>query len=134
MEMLDVGDSLKKMLTDTKKPFDHKTILNYSLQIALGLAQLQYGGINHRDVKPSNVIVVDGVMKIIDFDISRIVAADKTKTVTTTNQQFSKLYASPYRLIQAYQNEKQVDENTAFREDSYSLGLVILELICHCHS
>ena len=40
LEMLDFGDSLKKVLVDNKEPFDHATILNFSLQIALGLAQL----------------------------------------------------------------------------------------------
>ena len=38
--MADYGDSLKKVLKDSKNPFDSKKILDFSLQIALGIAQL----------------------------------------------------------------------------------------------
>ena len=57
--------------------------------MAKGLAILQIGGVNHRDVKPSNFIVVDKVVKVIDFDISKPVSLindiEKAPTTTTFN-------------------------------------------------
>ena len=49
-------------------------MLEISLQMAKGLAILQIGGVNHRDVKPSNFIIVEKVIKVIDFDISKPVS------------------------------------------------------------
>lgn len=46
---------------------------NYILQLCNGLKKLHQCNIIHRDINPSNVMITfDGMLKIIDFDISRI--------------------------------------------------------------
>lgn len=67
----DYGDSMDKVLLNQKKPREYNDVLVKALQMSKGLAILQVGGVNHRDVKPSNFILVDNVIKVIDFDISK---------------------------------------------------------------
>ena len=65
---------MKDVMKMRKKPFTAREVLDISRQAALGLAQLQWGGIYHKDVKPSNMILVNKIVKIIDFDISRTIS------------------------------------------------------------
>ncbi|MBX5484538.1 MAG: serine/threonine protein kinase, partial [Myxococcaceae bacterium] len=52
-------------------------------EIAAALAQAHESGIIHRDLKPENVMVrEDGVLKLMDFGIARIVDRDDRMTMT----------------------------------------------------
>jgi serine/threonine protein kinase len=47
-------------------------IVNYVIQITLGLKHLKSNNIIHRDIKPSNILVSEkGLLKISDFGISK---------------------------------------------------------------
>ena len=101
--------------------------MDFASQISLGLAQLQWAGVNHRDVKPSNVIYCrSDELKIIDFDISKAKPAEGYSE-TTTISFLSKPYASPIRL----QGMESAPNSNSFQEDAYSLGVLLCELLVH---
>lgn len=52
------------------------TIRRYSVDIVAGLIYLHHKGITHRDIKPTNLLVFDGVIKLADFGCSSISAVE----------------------------------------------------------
>ena len=84
----------------------------YLLQIVQGVAYLHINKIIHRDLKPNNIFLKEGIIKIGDFNISKIKGVGPTtrqsKTLLTLE------YASPERL------EGKGDELM----DSWSIGCI----------
>ena len=66
------GETLQQRLERTGA-LSFADAANIALQIAAGLAKAHEQGIVHRDVKPSNIILLaDGGVKILDFGIARV--------------------------------------------------------------
>ncbi|MFO0741835.1 MAG: serine/threonine-protein kinase [Labilithrix sp.] len=125
MERLE-GDTLKALVEQA--PLDERTVADLMLQACEGLAHAHALGIVHRDVKPSNLFVLDGPppreLKVLDFGISRMTTYEayenqgKTETVTVTDS--AQLLGSPqYTSPEQLQNPSGVDE----RADIWSLGV-----------
>src|SRR4051794_6044252 len=70
MELVD-GRSLADLLTAGALPWRLAVLV--SAQVAAALAAAHTRGIVHRDVKPSNVMVTSGGVKLVDFGISATV-------------------------------------------------------------
>ena len=94
-------------------------VLDVTAQVALGLAYAHEHGIVHRDVKPSNIMLVrDGHVKITDFGIARMAsAAVRTQTGMVLG---SPKYMSPEQVV-----GKDIDQ----RSDIFSLGVMLYELL-----
>ena len=67
------GESLQARV-DRQGPLEAKEIMRIGIQAAAGLAAAHEQGVIHRDVKPANIIVVNGVLKIADFGLSKTIA------------------------------------------------------------
>jgi serine/threonine-protein kinase len=113
MEYLE-GPSLRQLLDD-HPPLAVSRVLEIGAQVARGLAYAHEHGVVHSDIKPANVILVNGRRpKITDFGIARIAG-------TSTGE----LAGSP-----KYMSPEQVrGEPLDGRTDVFSLGAVLYELL-----
>jgi serine/threonine-protein kinase len=117
MEFLQ-GRELRDILNDGKR-MPVEQVINIVAQVAQGLAYAHEHGIVHRDVKPSNIMIVrDGHVKITDFGIARMAsAAVRTQTGMVLG---SPKYMSP---------EQVVGKLTDQRSDIFSLGVMLYEML-----
>jgi len=116
MELLD-GEELRDVIARGGLPLD--TAVDVAAQVADGLAFAHERGIVHRDVKPSNIMVLrGGTVKIMDFGIARVRTSDvKTQTGLRLG---SPRYMAPEQLL-----GQSVDR----RADIFALGVVLYEML-----
>ena len=117
MEFLE-GKELKDILANGERSQVASTV-DWIAQVALGLSAAHENGIIHRDVKPSNIMIVrGGYAKITDFGIARM-SASAVKTMTGL------ILGSP-----RYMSPEQVIGRTLdHRTDIFSLGVVLYETL-----
>jgi serine/threonine protein kinase/tetratricopeptide (TPR) repeat protein len=99
------------------------------LDVCDAVQHAHHKGIIHRDIKPTNVMVVshDGkpVVKVIDFGVAKSIGQQLTdKTVYT---QFVQLIGTPLYMSPEQAGESGLDVDT--RSDIYSLGVLLYELL-----
>jgi hypothetical protein len=96
-----------------------KEVLRIGMQAALGLASAHRQGLIHRDVKPANILLENGVerVKITDFGLAR--AADDASLSQAGVIAGTPLYMSP---------EQARGEPLDARSDLFSLGSVLYTL------
>jgi len=117
MEFLQ-GRELRDIMNDGGLlPVDQ--VLDIVAQVAQGLAYAHEHEIVHRDVKPSNIMVVrDGHVKITDFGIARMASSSvRTQTGMVLG---SPKYMSPEQVM-----GKAIDQ----RSDIFSLGVMLYEML-----
>jgi beta-lactam-binding protein with PASTA domain/tRNA A-37 threonylcarbamoyl transferase component Bud32 len=90
--------------------------------VALALSRAHTGGLVHRDVKPSNIMITaNGQTKVTDFGIARAVTGNGDQTVTQTGMVIgTAAYLSPEQA-----QGRPVDA----RSDVYALGCVLYEML-----
>lgn len=109
------GESLEECIRRAG-PLPVESILRMGRQAALGLAAAHEVGLVHRDMKPANILLENGIqrVRITDFGLARAtddVSMTQTGTVTGTP-----LYMSP---------EQAGGEKIDHRSDLFSLGSVL---------
>ena len=88
------GDIYKKIQNQNGEYFKEEQILNWMVQILLGLNYIHKNGIIHRDIKPQNIFIQNShIICIGDFGIAKIVNQAQTQTMTSIIG--TPLYMSP---------------------------------------
>src|SRR5947208_9782511 len=117
MQFID-GPTLQKKLDRTGQ-LSLKEILRIGLQIAEGLAAAHRHGLVHRDVKPANILLENGIerVKLTDFGLAR---AGDDASLTRPG-----LIAGTPRYMSPEQAEGKLVDH---RSDLFSLGSVLYAL------
>jgi serine/threonine-protein kinase len=93
-------------------------------QLCEAVAYAHRNLIVHRDIKPGNVLVREGVAKLLDFGIAKLVEPDGTSVAMALTEAGDRLmtpdYASP---------EQVRGEPITTASDIYSLGVLLYELL-----
>lgn len=108
------GETLHKKLAGGPLGIDNA--LQYAIDIAQGLANAHNHHVVHRDIKPENIVItVEGVAKILDFGLAKLVhASSQAEGVLGTPE-----YMAP----------EQIHGHSDRRTDLWALGIVLYEML-----
>ncbi len=111
------GEDLQHRLT-RPDPMSLTRKLEIATEICDGLAYAHRRGLIHRDIKPANIFITDeGVVKILDFGLARMV----TSELTASNMMLGTLnYMAPEQI-----RGERIDH----RADIFSFGVVLYEIL-----
>ena len=126
MELLE-GETLRDKLTGAPVPV--RKAMEYSVQIAQGLAAAHEKGIVHRDLKPENLFVThDGRVKILDFGLAKLLPTESA----ATNAPTAAIGTEPGVVMGTvgYMSPEQVRARPAdHRSDIFSFGAILYEML-----
>ncbi|MBI5723607.1 MAG: serine/threonine protein kinase [Planctomycetes bacterium] len=109
------GHTLEKILEDTSGPMEVKAGLQILWRLAGALYDVHNAGIVHRDIKPGNIIISEGMQpKITDFGVAANMSGQTSLLMGTTK----------YMAPELFGGSGDVDG----RADMYSLGMIAYEM------
>ena len=122
------------------KKYGCEELLYVLRTLVTGFSILQQNGISHRDIKPENIILVEDdtfngefLYKISNFANScRLEIGDTT--ITAKSLKVLSKFAAPEvsKLFEQCQNDEMFDnEYNPFKADVFSLGILVLKMICY---
>ncbi len=110
------GLTLDKVMDPRRRLYPQEALC-YLRQIASALDYAHSKGVVHQDLKPSNIMVADGIVKIMDFGIARRV------------DDLALACADKVRGTAAYMAPEQEVGGAIKASDLYSLGVCLYEML-----
>ncbi|XP_053814651.1 serine/threonine-protein kinase Nek11 isoform X2 [Vidua chalybeata] len=107
---------------DSGKMFTQSQIIDWFIQLLLGVNYMHERRILHRDLKAKNIFLKDNLLKIGDFGVSCLLMGSCDLATTFTGTPY---YMSPEVL-------KHQGYNT--KSDIWSLGCILYEMCCMNHA
>lgn len=134
MEHVD-GPTLRELLD--AGPLDPNVALDLARQLAGGLQEAHDRGIVHRDLKPDNVMInSDGVLKILDFGLSKPLASRKRSQPAAPydadNDDTCESLTLPGTILGTleYMSPEQANGlRVDFRADQFAFGAILYEML-----
>ncbi|XP_053305175.1 serine/threonine-protein kinase Nek11-like [Spea bombifrons] len=107
---------LIKEQRNSSRPFPEAHVVEWFIQLLLGVNYLHERLVLHRDLKTKNVFLKDGAVKIGDFGVSRVLALPSDMATSFTGTPH---YMSPETFSSSGYNSKS---------DIWSLGCILYEI------
>jgi len=108
------GGTLREWL-DIRDSVNIKDNIIIFMQLLLGVKYLSENGVIHRDIKPNNIFLENGIIKLGDFGLS---------TLLYNWSELGSSYGSELYIDRTNYNIQDK------RFDIYSLGIILIELYC----
>ena len=105
-----------------QKYYSEYELFQIIYQLVKTLSLMQRYNVSHRDIKPQNILIINGIYKICDFGEARIIDGNG---LVIQHVRGSQLYMSPILFYAYNHNVSQVLHNT-YKSDVFSLGMCIL--------
>ena len=123
------NDWEKEIFERTKKRlyYTEEELFNIISQLIHTLSLLQKNHITHRDIKPQNILVINGLYKLCDFGELR--KMKREEGIVVQRIRGSELYMSPILFFGLKNDLIQVKHNT-YKSDVYSLGMCLFYAAC----
>ena len=115
MELID-GESLAGVMNKGRVPLN--LTIDYMCQALVALNYAHSRGVIHRDIKPCNMMLTNGLLKLMDFGIAKAIGGQNLTTAGL-------LVGSPNYMSPEQVECKGVDART----DLYSLGVTLYEIV-----
>jgi serine/threonine protein kinase len=119
-ELLDGGSLRDHMM----RPLPPRQAIDFTIEIARGLAAAHDRGLVHRDLKPENIFVTrTGGIKILDFGLAKLVQRDPASDPTLTETGMvlgTPRYMSP---------EQACGQDLDHRSDIFAAGAILFEML-----
>jgi serine/threonine protein kinase len=123
------GNTVRELID--RRELTREQILDIAEQVASALAAAHAAGIVHRDIKPENIMRrSDGLVKILDFGIAKLVEPPSTDLVperafTKSHTEIGVVMGTVGYMSPEQARAQGVDERT----DVWSLGVVLYEML-----
>ncbi|XP_060076252.1 dual specificity protein kinase TTK-like [Ylistrum balloti] len=108
------------------------TIKFYWEDMLQAVGALHKQGIIHSDLKPSNFLVIDGTLRLIDFGIAKSIQCDKTSVMVDT-QVGTLNYMSPESIVDSCGGEgggrSKPTYKLGVKSDIWSLGCILYYMV-----
>jgi serine/threonine protein kinase len=116
MELADgtLFDRLRQAIEQGQVGIPREELLNYMLEAAKGIDYLNSIGIQHRDIKPHNLLLVGGTVRVADFGLAKMLE--------------SSLGSHSGAMTPTYSPPEFLQGQTAPQSDQYSLAISYCEL------
>ena len=111
-----------KKRKENKEYYTEGELFDILKQLTETFSLLQKNHITHRDIKPQNVLIVNGVYKVCDFGEAKVI--DGCDVIRQTIKG-TELYMSPIIFRALNKKQNQLVHNT-YKSDVFSLGMCIL--------
>lgn len=109
------GVTLRQLMVENQ--LELKVKITYLIELCRAINILHTQGFIHCDIKPSNVLITDNQLKLVDFGLSK--SRDKMPVLSNITAG-TPAYMSP---------EQFIGENVTYQSDYYSLGVVMYECL-----
>lgn len=122
------GEDLKQLLDESRaqgRKLEEMVVLSWSRQIidALSYLHARTPPVVHRDIKPSNIkLTPDNRIKLVDFGLVKLLAADEARTITVVQGRGTALYTP----LEQYGGDSG---HTDIRTDIYAFGATLYHLL-----
>jgi Tol biopolymer transport system component len=123
------GETLRERLRNGPLPI--RRVVDYSLQVARGLAVAHDKGIVHRDLKPENLFLTsDNRVKILDFGLAKLTGPETNSDSGDAPTMQVATEAGVVMGTAGYMSPEQVRGKPAdHRSDLFSFGAILYEMI-----
>src|SRR6516162_5852821 len=123
------GETLRSALAGGR--LSPRKAVDYSLQVAHGLAAAHEKGIVHRDLKPENLFVTrDGRVKILDFGLAKLTHQEEGSQATNLPTATAGTEPGVVLGTLGYMSPEQVRGKAADpRSDIFSFGAILYEML-----